>query len=243
MTPTEKNPATTNPTATNLPGSTPIAANPAATSPIAAIRKEYKRQSLSEQDILSDPIGQFEKWWNEALQSQIDEVNAMTLSTASAAGEPDARIVLLKGFDKTGFTFFTNYNSAKGHELLENPHACLVFFWKELERQIRIKGPVEKLEPRESDDYFSSRPAGSRIGAWSSPQSQLIESREWLEQQEKERLEEFRGKEILRPPHWGGYRLTPHTIEFWQGRPNRLHDRILYTIGGKGDWKIGRLAP
>ena len=210
---------------------------------IAAIRKDYKQQSLSEKDILSDPFGQFEKWWDEALQSEIDEVNAMTLSTASAGGEPDARIVLLKGLDKKGFTFFTNYNSSKGRQLLENPRACLVFFWKELERQVKIKGLVEKVDTQESDAYFNSRPAGSRIGAWASPQSEPIKNRDWLEQHEKDMQEQFRGNEIVRPPYWGGYRVKPLAIEFWQGRPNRLHDRILYSIAPDGRWTIGRLAP
>ncbi len=210
---------------------------------IAAIRKDYKQQSLSEKDILSDPFGQFEKWWDEALQSEIDEVNAMTLSTASAGGEPDARIVLLKGLDKKGFTFFTNYNSSKGRQLLENPRACLVFFWKELERQVKIKGLVEKVDTQESDAYFNSRPAGSRIGAWASPQSEPIKNRDWLEQHEKDMQEQFRGNEIVRPPYWGGYRVKPLAIEFWQGRPNRLHDRILYSIEPDGRWTIGRLAP
>jgi pyridoxamine 5'-phosphate oxidase len=211
--------------------------------PIAAIRKDYKRQSLSEKDILSDPTAQFEKWWEEAMQSEIDEVNAMTLSTSSAGGEPDARIVLLKGLDKNGFTFFTNYDSSKGRQLQENPRTCLVFFWKELERQVRIKGLVEKTEPQESDAYFNSRPVGSRIGAWSSPQSEPIADRDWLEKHEKELQEQFREKEIPRPPYWGGYRVKPLAMEFWQGRPNRLHDRILYTKSLDETWTIERLAP
>ena len=212
-------------------------------SSIASIRKDYQQQSLSEEDILSNPFSQFDKWWNEALKSEIGEVNAMTLSTASAKGEPDARIVLLKGFDENGFTFFTNYESSKGRQLLENPRACLVFFWKELERQVRIKGPVEKVDSRESDTYFNSRPSGSRIGAWASPQSELLVNRDWLEQREKEIQEKYRGKEIPRPPHWGGYRLKPISMEFWQGRSNRLHDRILFTNVSEGIWKIGRIAP
>ena len=210
---------------------------------IADIRKDYKLQSLSEGDSLRDPFAQFEKWWKEALDAGVDEVNAMTLATASADGMPDARIVLLKGVDPKGFTFFTNYDSAKGAQLLENPRASLVFFWKELERQVRISGLVVMVSEKESDDYFNSRPENSRIGAWASPQSQPIESREWLEENEKKMRQQFSDGVINRPPHWGGYRVRPTHIEFWQGRPSRLHDRILYSLQTKGDWKIQRLAP
>jgi pyridoxamine 5'-phosphate oxidase len=210
---------------------------------IADIRKDYKLQTLSEKDITKDPFGQFDKWWQEAIRSGIDEPNAMTLATASADGMPDARIVLLKGFDTQGFSFFTNYNSAKGMQLLENPRACLVFFWKELERQIRISGLVSLAPENVSDAYFNSRPEGSRIGAWASPQSEPIESREWLEQTEKKYQEEWAGRMITRPPHWGGYLLKPVRIEFWQGRPSRLHDRLLYSLEKNGAWKIERLAP
>ena len=159
--------------------------------PIADIRKEYKLQSLSEKEVLTDPFAQFGKWWNEALSSGIDEANAMTLATASTDGMPDARIVLLKGFDLNGFTFFTNYQSAKGQELLENPRACLVFFWKELERQVRISGLSVPVTGQENDAYFSSRPEGSRIGAWASPQSETIDNRDWLEQNEEKIRERF----------------------------------------------------
>jgi pyridoxamine 5'-phosphate oxidase len=210
---------------------------------IADIRKDYKLRSFSESDALKDPFAQFEKWWKEALDADADEVNAMTLATASADGMPDARIVLLKGFDTKGFTFFTNYNSAKGAELMENPRASLVFFWKELERQVRVSGLVVMVTQAESDEYFNSRPEGSRIGAWASPQSQVIESREWLEDNEKKMRDQHQDGAIARPPHWGGYRVRPTRIEFWQGRPSRLHDRILYTLQTKGDWKIQRLAP
>jgi pyridoxamine 5'-phosphate oxidase len=210
---------------------------------IADIRKDYKLQSLSEDDSLPDPFAQFEKWWKEALDAGVDEVNAMTLATASADGMPDARIVLLKGFDPKGFTFFTNYESAKGAQILENPRASLVFFWKELERQVRISGLVVMVSERESDDYFNSRPENSRIGAWASPQSQSIVSREWLEENERKMRQQFSDRVINRPPHWGGYRVRPTHIEFWQGRPSRLHDRILYSLQTKGDWKIQRLAP
>jgi len=210
---------------------------------IADIRKEYKLQTLSENDVVKDPFGQFEKWWQEAIRAGIDEPNAMTLATASADGMPDARIVLLKAFDPQGFTFFTNYNSTKGMELLENPRASLVFFWKELERQVRISGLVSLTSEKVSDEYFNSRPEGSRIGAWASPQSEAIESREWLEQNEKKYQQEWSGRMITRPPHWGGYLLKPVRMEFWQGRPSRLHDRLLYTLQKNGSWKIERLAP
>jgi pyridoxamine 5'-phosphate oxidase len=212
-------------------------------STIADIRKDYKLQSLSEKDAAPDAIVQFNTWWQEAIQSEIDEVNAMTLATASADGVPAARIVLLKGFDDRGFVFFTNYESFKGMQLAENPRACLVFFWKELERQVRITGLVEKVSDAESDAYFNSRPEGSRIGAWASPQSQVIESREWLQEREKTYAKDFSGKPLQRPAHWGGYRVKPVTIEFWQGRPSRLHDRLQYTLEGNNEWKIERLAP
>ncbi|HMI63979.1 MAG TPA: pyridoxamine 5'-phosphate oxidase [Puia sp.] len=210
---------------------------------IADIRKEYKLQTLAEHDVLKDPIGQFDKWWQEAVRADIDEVNAMTLATASADGMPDARIVLLKGFDTKGFSFFTNYNSSKGHQLLENPRATLVFFWKELERQVRINGLVSLVSEKISEEYFNSRPEGSRLGAWASPQSEVIESREWLEDNEKKLREEWNGNSVKRPPHWGGYLVKPVRIEFWQGRPSRLHDRILFSLQGNGQWKIQRLAP
>jgi pyridoxamine 5'-phosphate oxidase len=210
---------------------------------IADIRKEYQQQSLSEADIHADAINQFDSWWQQAIASQIEEVNAMTLATASADGLPAARIVLLKDFSKRGFTFFTNYNSFKGTQLQENPRACLVFFWKELERQVRITGLVEMLTETESNEYYDSRPPGSRIGAWASPQSQVIASRNWLEQNEQLYQKDFEGKPVTRPPHWGGYRVRPTIIEFWQGRPSRLHDRIQYTLQENGSWLIERLAP
>lgn len=212
-------------------------------STISDIRKEYKLQTLSEKDILKDPIAQFNKWWQEAVNAGIDEPNAMTLATASADGMPDARIVLLKGFDEKGFAFYTNYNSIKGQQLLENPRATLVFFWKELERQVRIGGLVSLAPGNMSDDYFNSRPEGSRIGAWASPQSEAIDSREWLEANEQRIKEVWTGKTIPRPGHWGGYVVKPVKLEFWQGRPSRLHDRIQYSLQTSGAWKIERLAP
>ncbi|MFI5124676.1 MAG: pyridoxamine 5'-phosphate oxidase [Chitinophagales bacterium] len=210
---------------------------------IADIRKDYQFKKLNREDAQDDAMQQFDLWWKEALSSEIDEVNAMTLATASADGLPAARIVLLKGYHAKGFQFYTNYNSSKGQQLLENPRACLVFFWKELERQIRITGIVEKLSEKDSDAYYQSRPAGSRIGAWASPQSEVIESSRWLEEKAAELGEKYAHAEIPRPPHWGGYLVRPVTIEFWQGRPNRLHDRLLYTLQDDGKWLIERLAP
>ena len=210
---------------------------------IADIRKDYKLQSLDEKNIEEDPFKQFEKCWKEVLASNIDEANAMTLATAGKNGKPSARIVLLKGFTKEGFLFFTNYESHKADELKENPQACLVFFWKELERQVRVEGLVEKISAVESDEYFNSRPTGSKIGAWASPQSKVIASRKILEEKVKVAEKNFSGKEIQRPEHWGGYILKPILIEFWQGRPGRLHDRIQYTIIENNNWKIERLAP
>jgi len=212
-------------------------------STIADIRKDYRLKSLLEKDVDANAIRQFDIWWQEALNSEIDEVNAMTLATASADGVPAARIVLLKGYDERGFVFFTNYESFKGMQLAENPRACLVFFWKELERQVRVTGLVEKVSTEESDAYFNSRPEGSRIGAWVSPQSQVIASREWLEEREKMYIKDFSAQPLKRPDHWGGYRVKPISIEFWQGRSNRLHDRILYTLQGDNAWTIERLAP
>jgi len=210
---------------------------------IAAIRKEYQLQSLLETDVAGDPFEQFNRWWHEAVKSELDEVNAMTLATASATGMPSARIVLLKSFSTGGFVFFTNYNSHKGKEMEENPYACLVFFWKELERQVRITGTIEKVSAAESDEYFNSRPVGSRIGAWASPQSSVIPSRETIENNIVKYEGAFAGAEIPRPPHWGGYIVKPMVIEFWQGRPNRLHDRIQYSKQQDGSWGFERLAP
>jgi pyridoxamine 5'-phosphate oxidase len=210
---------------------------------IAEIRKEYTLHRLNELEAERDPIKQFEGWWTDAINSELPEVNAMTLATSSADGLPSARIVLLKGFSEAGFQFYTNYESFKGRQLLENPRACLVFFWKELERQVRITGLVEKLSSKNSDDYFNSRPPGSRIGAWASPQSEVIKNSEWLDQQVDHYKLRYSGDDIPRPPHWGGYLVRPVTIEFWQGRPNRLHDRLQYTLQQNGGWIIERLAP
>jgi pyridoxamine 5'-phosphate oxidase len=212
-------------------------------SSIADIRKDYQLQSLQENDVDAHPIRQFDKWWQDAIRSEIDEVNAMTVATASADGVPSARIILLKGYDEQGFVFFTNYESYKGKQLEENPRACLVFFWKELERQIRITGIVEKVSAEESDTYFNSRPEGSRVGAWVSPQSQVIINRAWLDEKQAALSKKFSIEPVTRPPHWGGYRVKPICIEFWQGRASRLHDRIQYTLREDGQWTIERLAP
>lgn len=210
---------------------------------IADIRKDYKLQTLDEQDVAQEPIDQFTKWWAEAMASNITEVNAMALATASPDGKPDARIVLLKGYDEKGFVFFTNYESRKGIELALNPYAALVFFWKELERQVRIEGKVEKVSAAESDIYFNSRPIGSRVGAWASPQSNIIESRYIIEAELDILQEKFSDGEIPRPAFWGGFRVIPTSIEFWQGRSSRLHDRLRYSKDENADWILERLAP
>jgi len=212
-------------------------------SSIADIRRDYQLQSLLENDIQKNPIDQFSTWWNQAIESQIDEVNAMTLATVDANYKPSARIVLLKDFDANGFVFFTNYNSKKGLDMLSNKNVALVFFWKELERQVRIEGKVEKVSEDTSDAYFNSRPEMSRIGAWASPQSTVIPSREILETNFQNYQTEFEKKEINRPQHWGGYIVKPELIEFWQGRSSRLHDRIVYSKDANEGWNINRLAP
>ena len=208
---------------------------------IAQLRKIYTLGQLTEQDVPANPMGLFQLWFEQAVNAACPEPNSMTLATANQAGNPSARIVLLKGADQNGFTFFTNYSSQKGKELAARPQAALLFHWHELERQVRISGTVQRVPPNESDEYFHSRPPASRIGAWASPQSSAIPNREFLEEAEKRLKIEF-GENPPRPEHWGGYRLSPTEIEFWQGRPSRLHDRIHYQLDGQ-DWKISRLAP
>jgi pyridoxamine 5'-phosphate oxidase len=208
---------------------------------IAQIRTDYKRGALDEEHADADPIRQFARWWDEAVASEVLEVNAMTLATADAQGRPSARTVLLKGFDANGFVFYTNYESRKGLELAANPRACLLFFWAELERQVRIDGDVERTSAEESDEYFASRPLASRIGAWASPQSRPIPGKAWLLARAAE-MGVRHGLHPPRPPYWGGFRVRPQAIEFWQGRPSRLHDRLLYTREREG-WTRTRLAP
>ncbi|EHC15111.1 pyridoxamine 5'-phosphate oxidase [Fischerella thermalis] len=210
---------------------------------LADLRKDYTLQDLNETDVAPNPFIQFQKWFDEALTAQLLEPNAMTVATATTDGKPSARMVLLKDFDERGFVFFTNYNSHKGQELAENPQAALVFWWAELERQVRICGRVEKVSENDSDRYFQSRPFNSRLGAWASNQSEVIESRIILEQRLQELKAKYKNQDIPRPPHWGGLRVIPTEIEFWQGRSSRLHDRILYIRLDDGDWKIQRLSP
>jgi pyridoxamine 5'-phosphate oxidase len=209
---------------------------------IESLRKEYKRSELRDDTVNPDPVKQFRSWFEEAMHADIDEVNAITLATADTAGRPSARIVLLKAFDKKGFTFFTNYEGRKSRDLKENPQAALLMFWKELERQIRIEGRVEVVPAKESDKYFDSRSLESRISAAISPQSEEVPSRRHLEELWIKKLKELKDNKLLRPESWGGYRVIPDQIEFWQGRPNRLHDRILYSKQGS-KWVISRLAP
>ena len=213
---------------------------------IADLRQEYKLAQLDEVGVSPDPFQQFSKWFDQARKAELQEPNAMTLATVAPGTDglarPSARIVLLKGFDARGFVFFTNYESRKGQELAANPLAGLLFHWVALEREVRIEGRVDKVSGEESDAYFASRPRGSRIGAWASPQSQVIRDRQWLEDEFAETAETFKD-DAPRPPHWGGYRLAPEVIEFWQGRHSRLHDRIVYRLQPDGAWKIERLAP
>ncbi len=207
------------------------------------LRKEYQQQTLHEAEVADDPVTQFQKWFEQAVAAQVAYPEAMTLATATREGKPSARIVLLKAVEAHGFSFFTNYESRKGRELLQNPQASLVFWWQELERQVRIEGNVAPVSAQESDAYFRIRPRGSQIGAWASPQSAVLPAREDLESSVKTIEEKFQEGEVPRPANWGGYRLQPHTIEFWQGRLNRLHDRIRYCLQENGAWLRERLAP
>ncbi len=207
------------------------------------LRKDYKLSALIESTIHSDPFSQFKDWFKDAIDGPIMEPNAMTLATASRSGKPSSRIVLLKELDNKGFVFFTNYQSSKAKDIEENDQASLLFFWDRLERQVRISGKVEKVSAKESDDYFKVRPRASQIGAWASPQSQEIASRITLDDNTRELEEQFKNTiEIPRPDHWGGYRVLPDTFEYWQGRPSRLHDRLVYELKN-GDWQLYRIAP
>jgi pyridoxamine 5'-phosphate oxidase len=210
---------------------------------IADLRRNNTTRGLSEADVDPDPFKQFQTWFSDALAANLLEPNAMTLATVTRDGKPSARAVLLKGFDVRGFVFYTNYESRKGQELAENPWAALVLFWAELERQVRIEGKIEKCSALESDTYFRSRPLGSRLGAWASHQSQVISSRKVLEHRLEELMAEYANRDVPRPSYWGGYRLNPTSIEFWQGRPNRLHDRLRYRLLTDGSWLIERLSP
>ncbi len=207
----------------------------------ADLRKEYRLATLDESDVASSPLAQFDKWFKEALRADLPEPNAMTLATCDTDARPSARVVLIKGYDERGFVFFTNYESHKAHDLTANNRAALLFFWPELERQIRIQGRVEKISAADSENYYRSRPLASRIGAWASPQSQVMPSRTALEARVAAFQAEY-GDNPPRPPHWGGYRVVPQVMEFWQGRRNRLHDRLQYRLNN-GSWKIERLAP
>ena len=210
---------------------------------IAHLRQEYSRQTLNENEVAEDAMVQFDKWWQEVVASEIYEANAMTLATAGSDGFPSARTVLLKEYSVDGFKFFTNYNSFKGIQLAENPKACLLFFWKELERQVRITGLVSKVPDQESDEYFYSRPHQSQVGAVASPKKKIKKSRDWLDDHYELLLNEAKNTSVKRPAHWGGYNVKPVIIEFWQGRTSRLHDRLQYSLNDEGKWQIVRLAP
>jgi pyridoxamine 5'-phosphate oxidase len=209
---------------------------------INTLRHDFSKQTLNEKDVDANPILQFEKWFKEAVGAHVNEPNAMTVSTATKDGKPSARILLLRNFNEKGFVFYTNYTSRKGVEIGLNPYCALLFFWPELERQVRIEGILQKQTAEESDLYFNTRPRGSKLGAWTSEQSKVIESRDVLEKEYQKLSENFPGENIPRPANWGGFILKPLSIEFWQGRPSRLHDRIIYTQENQ-IWKIERLAP
>ena len=210
---------------------------------LESLRSNYALSGLNETDLLDTPFQQFQRWLEQAIAAKLPEPNAMTLATLSKEGKPIARMVLLKGLDEKGFVFYTNYDSAKGKQLTETDSAALVFWWAGLERQVRVEGMVEKVSSEESDAYFQSRPKASQLGAWASPQSQVIENRDILEKRLAQLEEKYATEKVPRPPHWGGFRVIPTAIEFWQGRPSRLHDRIRYELDEKGDWFYQRLAP
>jgi len=210
---------------------------------LAHLRRDYTQAGLTESDLASDPITQFQKWMQEAIAAQVTEPNAMILATAGAGGQLSTRTVLLKNLDPRGFSFFTNYESRKARDLAANPRAALTFPWIQLERQVNVEGRVTRLPREDSEAYFKLRPRGSRLGAWASHQSDIIPGRQALETRLAELELKYPGEDIPTPPNWGGYVLAPERIEFWQGRPNRLHDRLCYTLQTSGDWKIERLSP
>jgi len=210
---------------------------------LESLRSNYALSGLQETDLLDTPFQQFQLWLKQAIAEELPEPNAMTLATLSEEGKPIARMVLLKGLDEKGFVFYTNYDSAKGKQLTETDSAALVFWWAGLERQVRVEGTVEKVSEEESDAYFQSRPKASQLGAWASPQSQVIKNRDVLEKRLTQLEEQYATEKVPRPTHWGGFRVIPTAIEFWQGRPSRLHDRIRYELNEKGDWFYQRLAP
>jgi pyridoxamine 5'-phosphate oxidase len=210
---------------------------------VADIRREYARAGLSEEDLAADPVEQFRRWLDQAMAVDPMEFTAMTLATADREGRPSARVVLLKGFDEQGFVFFTNYESDKARALTENPRAALVFYWAALDRQVRIEGPVEKTSREESEAYFDSRPRGSRLGAWASPQSRPVDGRQEIERLLENAAGRFAEGDIPLPDFWGGFRVRHETVEFWQGRPSRLHDRLRYARLAGGGWRVERLAP
>jgi len=209
---------------------------------INTLRHDFAKQTLDKKDVNTNPVLQFEKWFKEAVEAKVNEPNAMTVATATADGKPSARILLLRNFDENGFVFYTNYTSRKGGEILKNPYASLLFFWPELERQVRVEGKLTKQSAEESDKYFQTRPRASKLGAWTSEQSRVIANRQALDDEYEKISQKYPGENVPRPIYWGGYILEPTSIEFWQGRPSRLHDRLLYTKE-KGSWKIERLAP
>ncbi len=209
---------------------------------INTLRHDFSKQTLDESQVDKSPFLQFEKWFKEAVDAHVNEPNAMTVATASKSGKPAARILLLRNFNENGFVFYTNYDSRKGEEIDANPDCALLFFWPELERQVRIEGKLIKQTAAESDLYFNTRPRTSKLGAWTSPQSKVVKNRKELDELYEQMSQRFPSEDVPRPPHWGGYVLKPDSIEFWQGRPSRMHDRILYTLDN-GNWKIERLAP
>lgn len=209
---------------------------------LSRMRQEYREGSLDETEVALNPLDQFKLWMDAAIASGLSEPNAMVVATTTVSGKPSARVILLKELNDQGFVFYTNYMSRKGRELLANPFTAVVFDWHEIERQVRIEGTVEKVEDKESDTYFNVRPDDAKIGAWASPQSKVVKSREELKKMEEEYATQFEGSDIPRPPHWGGFLIRPTMIEFWQGRPNRMHDRIAYYKIDM-DWEIVRLAP